>query len=133
MLEAGIFDKCTIFFSKYYTVFEQVAASYEFLSYNEFIAQLLKRRKASLFVNVPVSCATVELVNVYFYNICLIVPDALEEHKYSELGCRAFSMEMAHRNATEPINEKMMLYNKARQAEITNAILEVISGATHTK
>lgn len=67
--------------------------------------------------------------HLYKYNVSLIVLDAFEETKYSELGCRAFSMEMAHRNATTLIQEHMLLYNKARQACITNELLEVVSGA----
>jgi F-type H+-transporting ATPase subunit gamma len=58
--------------------------------------------------------------------------DAFDETTYSELGSRAFSMEMAYKNATELINEKMLLYNKARQGYITNSLLEVVSGAIYT-
>jgi len=60
------------------------------------------------------------------------VLDSLEEHKYSELGCRAFSMEMAHRNAVELIQEKVLIYNKARQAGITTDLLEVVAGSIYT-
>jgi F-type H+-transporting ATPase subunit gamma len=41
-------------------------------------------------------------------------------------------MEMAHRNATELINVKMLIYNKARQAAITTDLLEVVAGAIYT-
>jgi F-type H+-transporting ATPase subunit gamma len=62
----------------------------------------------------------------------LIILDAFEETKFSEFGCRAFSMEMAHRNATELILEKMLIYNKARQAGITTDLLEVVAGSIYT-
>jgi len=60
------------------------------------------------------------------------VLDAFEENKYSELGCRAFSMEMAHRNASDLIVENMLIYNKARQSGITNDLLEVVAGSIYT-
>lgn len=131
ILDTG-YDRCTIFFSKYYKIFEQVAAVYEYKSYNIFVDSVYKRRKQNILFDVIVSSVSVDLRNLYFYNACIVLLDAFEETKYSELGCRAFSMEMAHRNATELIHEKMLIYNKARQAGITTDLLEVVAGAIYT-
>jgi F-type H+-transporting ATPase subunit gamma len=72
------------------------------------------------------------MTDLYYYNACLVVLEAFNETKYSELGCRAFAMEKAHRNAIDLMQQRMLLYNKARQAGITNDLLEVVAGAVYT-
>lgn len=47
----------------------------------------------------------------------------------AEHGARMTAMHKATDNATEMIRDLTLLYNKARQATITNQILEVVSGA----
>lgn len=47
----------------------------------------------------------------------------------AEHGARMTSMHKATDNATSMIRDMTLLYNKARQAAITNQILEVVSGA----
>lgn len=47
----------------------------------------------------------------------------------AEHGARMTAMHMATDNATKMIRELALQYNKARQAAITNQILEVVSGA----
>ncbi len=51
----------------------------------------------------------------------------------SEHGARMTAMHMATDNATDMIRDLTLLYNKARQATITNQILEVVSGAEALK
>lgn len=105
---------------------------YEFSSFSIFFDYIYNHRKDNLFFDLLISNCLLSLRSLYNYNVCLIVLDAFDETKYSELGCRAFSMEMAHRNATDLIQEKMLIYNKARQAGITNDLLEVVAGAIYT-
>lgn len=126
------FDKCAIYFSKYYKIFEQVAAVYEFCSFSIFFDFIYNKRKDNLFFDLLISNCLLSLHNFYYYNVCLVVLDSLEETKYSELGCRAFSMEMAHKNSVDLLREKLLQYNKARQAGITSELLEVVSGALYT-
>jgi F-type H+-transporting ATPase subunit gamma len=47
----------------------------------------------------------------------------------AEHGARMTAMHKATDNATSMIRDLTLLYNKARQAAITNQILEVVSGA----
>lgn len=51
----------------------------------------------------------------------------------SEHGARMTAMHMATDNATELLKELRLKYNKARQASITNEILEIVSGAEALK
>ncbi len=54
---------------------------------------------------------------------------ALQESAASELSARMNAMSNASDNASELINSLTLNYNKARQAAITQEILEVVSGA----
>lgn len=54
---------------------------------------------------------------------------ALLESAASELASRMTAMSSASKNATEMIDGLTLVYNKARQAAITNEILEVVGGA----
>lgn len=56
----------------------------------------------------------------------------LDSHA-SEHGARMTAMHKATDNATEMIRDLTLQYNKARQAAITNQILEVVSGAEALK
>ena len=47
----------------------------------------------------------------------------------AEHGARMTAMHQATDNATELIRDLTLQYNKARQASITNQLLEVVSGA----
>ena len=51
----------------------------------------------------------------------------------AELGARMTAMEMATENAEEMVHSLQLTYNKRRQAEITNEILEIVSGANALK
>ena len=126
------FDTCAVYFSKYYKIFEQLAAMYEFISFDIFFDYVYKVRKENFYFDLLISNCVLKFQNMYIFNVCLIVLDALEENIYSELGCRAFSMEMAHKNANELININMLLYNKARQTSITTELLEIVAGAIYT-
>jgi F-type H+-transporting ATPase subunit gamma len=55
--------------------------------------------------------------------------EALLESLAAEHGARMTAMHKATDNATELIKDLQLTYNKARQASITNEILEVVSGA----
>ena len=52
----------------------------------------------------------------------------LDSHA-SEHGARMTAMHKATDNATELIGDLKLVYNKARQAAITNEILEIVGGA----
>jgi F-type H+-transporting ATPase subunit gamma len=125
------FDKCAIYFSKYYRVFEQFASVYEIKSYSIFLDDALAYRNQEIFFDVLLT-SSVDIRALYYYNMCLVVLDALEDTKYSEFGSRAYAMEMAHRNANTLLKEQILRYNRARQEGITNDLLDIVSGAIYT-
>jgi len=59
--------------------------------------------------------------------------EALLESLAAEHGARMTAMHKATDNAAEIIKDLQLTYNKARQASITNEILEVVSGAEALK
>lgn len=58
---------------------------------------------------------------------------ALLDSYASEHGARMTSMHKATDNATEMVKDLKLVYNKARQATITNEIIEIVSGANALK
>jgi len=58
---------------------------------------------------------------------------ALLDSHASEHGARMTAMHKATDNATDLINDLKLTYNKARQAAITNEILEIVGGAEALK
>lgn len=63
-----------------------------------------------------------EYIQVQVYN-------AMLQSAASELGSRMAAMSAATDNATERIADLNLTYNKARQAQVTNEISEIVSGA----
>ena len=66
-------------------------------------------------------------------NLRLILYEALLDSIASEFGARMTSMHQATDNATTLIQDLTLQYNKARQAAITNEILEIVGGAEALK
>jgi F-type H+-transporting ATPase subunit gamma len=125
LFEAGAFDVCTLFFSRFKSVIAQIptaqqlippvfekaeaagaAASYEYEpEEDEILADLLPR------------------------NLAVQVFRALLENAASEQGARMSAMDNATRNAGEMIRKQTLTYNRTRQAMITKELIEIISGA----
>ncbi len=62
-------------------------------------------------------------------NLRLMLFEALLDSVASEQGARMTSMHQATDNASSLIQELTLQYNKARQASITNEIVEIVGGA----
>ena len=126
LFEAGQFDVCTLFFSRFKSVIAQIptatqlipaqipaaasaagaAASYEYEpEQGDILADLLPR------------------------NISVQILRALLENQASFYGSQMSAMDNATRNAGEMIKKQTTLYNRSRQAMITKELIEIISGA----
>ena len=62
-----------------------------------------------------------------------VIYSALLESKASEFGARMTAMDSATENAKEMIDDLTLKYNRARQAEITKEITEIVGGAEALK
>ncbi len=113
------------------------------LVYNQFKNAATQIVKAEQFLPLS-SIATVETSAVdYIYEpgkeeiIMTLIPKMLKTQLYkavrdsfaSEHGARMTAMHKATDNATELRDQLKLSYNKARQAAITNEILEIVGGA----
>jgi F-type H+-transporting ATPase subunit gamma len=133
-------------------VAEQVMSSFtsgEFdrveLIYNQFKNAAVQNLTNELFLPVetvpPGKVKTTPVDYIYEPNqediIKELIPKSLKIQFYkavldsfvAEQGARMTAMHKATDNATNMIRDLTLLYNKARQAAITNQILEVVSGA----
>jgi F-type H+-transporting ATPase subunit gamma len=125
LFEAGAFDVCTLFFSRFRSVMAQIptvqqlipavfpvspdgqgGAVYEYEPDEEdILSELLPR------------------------NISVQIFRALMENTASFYGAQMTAMDNATRNAGEMIRKQTLTYNRTRQAMITKELIEIISGA----
>lgn len=63
----------------------------------------------------------------------LVVYSTCIESATCEYAARRMAMENAHNNASEMLDELNILYNRARQTEITNEIIEIVAGSQAQK
>jgi F-type H+-transporting ATPase subunit gamma len=112
--------------------------------YNQFKNAAVQRLTEELFLPVAV---TAEGPADYIYEpdqvqiVEELIPKSLRIQFYkaildsyvAEQGARMTAMHQATDNATDLIRELTLQYNKARQAAITNQLLEVVSGAEALK
>ena len=61
--------------------------------------------------------------------VSIILLDILESTMYSELGSRANSMTNSIQNSKENVKYYTLIFNRYRQAKITNEIIEIISSS----
>ncbi len=105
--------------------------------------QLLPLKKADFKTEIPADIPTTELILRPSPNVVMdrIVPNyvigfiygALVESYCSEQNSRMMAMEAATNSAKNILHELDILYNRVRQAAITQEITEVISGAKAQK
>jgi F-type H+-transporting ATPase subunit gamma len=124
--DAGEFDVCTLFYSRFKSVIAQLptaqqviplvveapspnvgpATSYEYEpEEDEILARLLPR------------------------NLAVQIFRALLENNASFYGAQMSAMDNATRNAGDMIRKQTLIYNRTRQAMITKELIEIISGA----
>jgi F-type H+-transporting ATPase subunit gamma len=125
LFEAGGFDVCTLFYSRFRSVIAQIPTAQPIIpaagprpaegaeravydyepDEEEILAELLPRYVATQIFR------------------------ALLENAASEQGARMSAMDNATRNAGEMIRKQTLTYNRTRQAMITKELIEIISGA----
>lgn len=71
--------------------------------------------------------------NLWFLTCSLVLPDAMEEHRYSELGARASTTNNAYNNIQDYIDELRIVYNQVRQDTITTELIETVSGVLFSR
>ena len=125
LFEAGEFDVCTLFFSRFRSVIAQIPTA------QQIIPPLFEPAKEAG----PAAAYEYEpdeeeiLADLLPRNLSVQVFRALLENAASEQGARMSAMDNATRNAGEMIRKQTLTYNRTRQAMITKELIEIISGA----
>jgi F-type H+-transporting ATPase subunit gamma len=124
--DAGEFDVCTLFYSRFKSVIAQIPTAQQIIP---------------LVVEAP--AANAAPVALYEYepeedeilsallprNVGVQIFRALLENNASFYGAQMSAMDNATRNAGEMIRKQTLVYNRTRQAQITKELIEIISGA----
>lgn len=121
----GDYDKVHVIYAKFINAATQEFTSEQFLP----IAQLESEEESmnSDFIFEPskeilVKELVPKILKTQFYRFLL-------DSNASENGARMVAMEQATENANELLNDLKLMYNRERQAAITNEILEIVGGA----
>ena len=126
MFEAGEFDVCTLFFSEFRSVIQQVPTALQLIPAKVDTSKAPDLGGAVYDVEPEEEVILAELLP---RNISIQVFRALLENAASEQGARMSAMDNATRNAGDMINKLSIKYNRQRQAQITKELIEIISGA----
>jgi F-type H+-transporting ATPase subunit gamma len=124
--EAGEFDVCTLFYSRFKSVISQVPTAQQVIP---------------LVVEAPATNAGPKtsyeyepeedeiLTRLLPRNLAVQIFRALLENNASFYGAQMSAMDNATRNAGDMIRKQTLIYNRTRQAMITKELIEIISGA----
>jgi F-type H+-transporting ATPase subunit gamma len=125
LLNAGAFDVCTLFYSNFKSVIQQVPTAQQIIP-----ATFPERDSAEAGPVYEYEPTEEEiLADLLPRNIAVQIFRALLENAASEQGARMSAMDNATRNAGDMINKLTLIYNRQRQAQITKELIEIISGA----
>jgi F-type H+-transporting ATPase subunit gamma len=126
----GEYDKVELIYNQFKNAAVQNICSEQFLPVETVPADTKKSAPTDYIYEPTKEELVQELIprslKIQFYNA--VLDSFVAEH-----GARMTAMHKATDNATEMIRDLTLLYNKARQAAITNQILEVVSGAEALK
>jgi F-type H+-transporting ATPase subunit gamma len=124
--EAGEFDVCTLFYSRFRSVIAQVPTAQQIIPL-EVEASNGKAQAATSYEYEPEEDEI--LSGLLPRNLAVQVFRALLENNASFYGAQMSAMDNATRNAGEMIRKQTLIYNRTRQAMITKELIEIISGA----
>jgi F-type H+-transporting ATPase subunit gamma len=130
LFEAGEFDVATLYFSEFKSVITQKPTALQLIP-----AKLPEAAPGANGAAAPEAVYEYEpdeseiLSYLLPRNIAAQILRGLLENAASEQGARMSAMDSATRNAGDMIDKLTMRYNRARQANITKELIEIISGA----
>jgi F-type H+-transporting ATPase subunit gamma len=125
LFDAGGFDVCTLFYSRFRSVIAQIPTAQQVIPAAT-AGQAESGERAVYDYEPDEEEILAELLPRY---VATQVFRALLENAASEQGARMSAMDNATRNAGEMIRKQTLTYNRTRQALITKELIEIISGA----
>jgi len=125
--EAGEFDVCTLFYSRFKPVIAQVPTAQQIIP---LVVEETAPGTAGAAVAYEYEPEEDEILpRLLPRNLAVQVFRALLENNASFYGAQMSAMDNATRNAGEMIRKQTLVYNRTRQAMITKELIEIISGA----
>jgi F-type H+-transporting ATPase subunit gamma len=129
LFEQGEFDVCTLFYSRFKSVISQIPTAQQLVPAIAPEAEESGDEKAAGAIYEYEPEAGEILADLIPRNIAVQIFKALLENAAGEMGAKMTAMDNATRNAGEMIDKLSITYNRQRQAQITNELIEIISGA----
>jgi len=125
--DAGEFDVCTLFYSRFKSVIAQVPTAQQIIPLVVEEAPAANAGAATAYEYEPEEDEI--LSGLLPRNLAVQIFRALLENNASFYGAQMSAMDNATRNAGDMIRKQTLIYNRTRQAMITKELIEIISGA----
>jgi len=128
MLQAGEFDVCTMVYNRFHSVISQVPTVLQMIP----VALPEPAAVVPAGARAVVECEPDEetiLARLLPQNLAVQIYRAQMENAVGFFGSQMSAMDNATRNAGDMIKRLTLFYNRARQANITKELIEIISGA----
>ncbi len=128
MLEAGEFDVCTVIYNRFQSIIAQVPTEMQMIPLPVAAeAADAKAEDRTIYDFEPDEDAI--LARLLPQNLAVQIFRAQLENAVGFYGSQMTAMDNATRNAGDMIKRLTLNYNRARQANITRELIEIISGA----
>ena len=125
LFEAGEFDVCTLFYSRFRSVIAQIPTAQQIIPL--VVEDAPRSATATAYEYEPEEDEI--MARLLPRNLAIQIFRALLENNASFYGSQMSAMDNATRNAGEMIRKQTLVYNRTRQAQITKELIEIISGA----
>ena len=125
MFEAGEFDVCTLFYSRFKSVISQIPTAQQIIPLE---LEAKEANSASAIYDYEPAEDEI-LASLLPRNLAVQIFRALLENNASFYGAQMSAMDNATRNAGDMIKKQTLVYNRTRQAMINKELIEIISGA----
>ena len=123
--KAGEYDVCTMIYNKFVNAITQKITLTQLIP-----AEIKAAEDSATSVNYEYEPEEDELLAILLPRILSTqIYSALLESSAAELAARMTAMDNATRNAGDLIDRLTLVFNRTRQAAITNELIEIISGA----
>ena len=123
----GGFDVCTIVYNRFRSALTQIVTAQQLIPFAPAAAEEASALAGAVYEFEPTEEEI--LGELLPKNLAVQIYTALLENAASEQGARMTAMDNATRNAGDMIKRLTLNYNRARQANITKELIEIISGA----
>ena len=125
--EAGEFDVCTLVYSRFKNVLSQVPSKQQLIPAVAPEGTETVDLNGAIYIYEPSEPEILETLLPRYMNTQLL--SAMLESTAGEQASSMTAMDNATRNAGDMIDSLSLTYNRARQAQITKELIEIISGA----